>query len=89
MLLFTPMSNTLPYTLRSGSDTMYPSVLSLAVLWLVSIGLGYVLSIPAGLGLWGIWAATWASWAVRSLGFYVRFRGKKWLYKANGAAAKQ
>lgn len=81
LLLFAPMSNTLPYTLRAGGDSAYPSALSLAALWLVNIALGYVLAIPAGLGLWGIWAAQWAAWAIRSLGFYLRFRSKKWLRK--------
>lgn len=82
LLLFWPMSNTLPSTLRAASDTLYPSVLSLVVLWTVTIGLGYLLAIPAGLGLWGVWAATWVSWAVRCFGFYFRFRGRKWLYKS-------
>lgn len=81
LLLFAPMSNTLPYTLRAGGDSAYPSVLSLSALWLVNIALGYVLAIPAELGLWGIWIAQWASWAVRTLGFYLRFRSKRWLRK--------
>lgn len=79
LLLFWPVSNTLPSTLRAASDTVYPTVLSLAVMWLVNIALGYYLAIPAGLGLWGIWGATWASWVVRSIGFSLRFRGQKWL----------
>ncbi len=81
LLLFAPMSNTLPYTLRAGGDSVYPSVLSLAALWLVNIALGYVLAIPAGMGLWGIWIAQWAAWAVRSFGFFLRFRSRKWLRK--------
>lgn len=74
LLLFAPMSNTLPFTLRAAGDSAYPSFVSLGVLWVVSIGLGYVLAIPMELGLWGIWIAQWASWAVRSLLFYIRFR---------------
>ena len=74
LILLSPMSNTLPFTLRAMGDSTYPSVVSLAVLWAVSIGLGYLLAIPMGLGLWGIWIATWASWGVRSLLFYLRFR---------------
>lgn len=74
LLLFWPTSNTLPSTLRAMKDTVFPSVLSLAVLWLVSIALGYVLAIPMGMGLWGVWAAMWCSWAVRAIGFQLRFR---------------
>lgn len=79
LLLFWPMSNTLPSTLRAASDAVYPSVLSLTILWTISIALGYVLAIPAGFGIWGVWIATWISWAARCAAFYLRFRGKKWL----------
>ena len=74
LILLSPMSNTLPFILRAMGDATYPSVVSLAVLWVISIGLGYVLAIPMELGLWGIWIATWASWGFRSLLFYLRFR---------------
>ena len=76
LILLSPMSNTLPFTLRAMGDSTYPSTVSLGVLWAISIGLGYVLAIPLSLGLWGIWFATWASWGVRSLLFYARFRKK-------------
>ncbi len=74
LLLFWPVSNTLPSTLRAMKDTLFPSVLSLAVLWLVSIALGYLFAIPFGMGLWGVWSAMWLSWAVRAVGFQLRFR---------------
>lgn len=74
LLLFWPVSNTLPSALRAMKDTVFPSILSLTVLWLVSIGLGYLFAIPLGMGLWGVWAAMWLSWAVRAVGFQMRFR---------------
>lgn len=83
LFLFWPISNTLPSTLRAMKDTIFPSVLSLAVLWLVSIALGYLLAIPLGMGLWGVWAAMWLSWAVRAVGFRLRFQ------KLQNAAAKR
>ena len=81
LLLFWPRSNTLPSTLRAANDTLYPSVVSLAVLWVVTIGLGYVLAIPCKLGLLGVWIAMWASWAIRCVVFSVRFGSGKWLHK--------
>lgn len=81
LLLFYPMSNTLPNTLRAASDTLYPSVFSLAIMWVCNIALGYLLAIPMKLGLTGVWIATWVSWAARMLAFHLRFRGSKWLYK--------
>ena len=82
LLLFWPRSNTLPSTLRAANDTLYPSVVSLAVLWIVTIGLGYALAIPCKLGLLGVWIAMWASWAIRCVVFSVRFGSGKWLHKA-------
>lgn len=82
LLLFYPASFVTPNTLRAGSDTVYPSVVSLGVLWVVNTALGYFLAIPMGLGLLGVWAAIWASWAVRAGLFQLRFRSRKWLTKS-------
>lgn len=82
LLLFYPKSNTLPSILRAGSDTMYPTAVSMAVLWVFTIALGYLLAIPMGLGLNGTWIAMWIGWAVRSTAFSFRFRSRKWLYKS-------
>lgn len=80
LILFYPKSSTLPAVLRAGSDTMYPSVISMMVLWVFTIGMGYLLAIPMGLGLNGTWIAMWTGWAARSTAFSFRFRSKKWLY---------
>lgn len=82
LLLFWPKSSTLPSTLRAASDSAYPTSVSLCVLWIVNIGLGYVLAIQCGLGLWGIWIATWSSWIIRSFFFQQRFNSRKWLNKS-------
>lgn len=82
LVLAWPTSYTMPSTLRSASDSLFPSIVSLSVLWVVSVGLSYTLAIVAGLGLWGIWIANWTGWTVRCLLFLYRFRSKKWLDKA-------
>ena len=81
LMIFFPKSSTLPAVLRAGSDTMYPTIVSMVVLWLFTIAMGYLLAIPMGLGLNGTWIAMWTAWAVRSTAFSFRFRSKKWLYK--------
>jgi len=80
LMIFYPKSSTLPAVLRAGSDTMYPSIVSMAVLWVFTIGMGYILAIPMGLGLNGTWIAMWSGWAARSTAFSFRFRSRKWLY---------
>lgn len=79
LILFYPKSVTLPAVLRAGSDTLYPSIISMIVLWVFTIAMGYLLAIPGGLGLNGTWIAMWTGWAVRSTAFSFRFRSKKWL----------
>ena len=79
-LLFAwPTSYTMPSTLRSASDSLFPTVVSMVVLWVVTVGLTYVLAIVAGLGLWGVWIANWTGWSVRTALFMYRFHSKKWL----------
>ena len=74
-----PTSYTMPSTLRSASDSLFPTIVSMSVLWVVSVGLSYLLAIVAGLGLWGVWIANWTGWTVRTALFMYRFRSKKWL----------
>ena len=82
LVLVWPTSYTMPSTLRSASDSFFPSVVSLSVLWTVSVGLSYLLAIVVGWGLWGIWIANWTGWTVRTALFMYRFHSKKWLDKA-------
>lgn len=78
MLLFWPSSNTVPFSLRACNDTTFPSVYSLIVMWVVNIFLGYLFSIPLGLGLTGVWLATWLAWTIRAIGYSIRFRKLDW-----------
>lgn len=78
LFLCWPMSNTMPNALRAANDTVFPSVFSLCALWVVNIALAYLLSIHLGMGLMGVWIALWATWTIRALGFYLRFRHLDW-----------
>lgn len=78
---FWSMSNVMPSVLRAAGDANYTSILSLVTMWVFRVGFGYVLAIPFGLGLSGIWIAMGTEWAARSLLFMLRFKGDKWLQK--------
>ena len=80
LLLFWPMSNIMPYTLRAANDTVFPSVLSLITMWVIRIGVGYALSISLKMGLWGVWISTWLEWALRTGALLWRFLSRKWLH---------
>ena len=85
LLLFWPMSSILPNALRAAHDTVFPSVLGTASMWLVRIGLGWALAFPMGMGLSGLWVSMWAEWAVRSVILGLRYFRGHWLEKASGA----
>lgn len=81
VFLFWPFSNILPAILRSGHDTVFPSVLSLASMWGVRIVCGYLLAYRLGLGLTGLWTAMWAEWAVRAAVLSFHYFRKRWLFR--------
>ncbi len=87
LLLFWPLSNTLPNTLRASGDTVFPSVLSLAAMWSIRVALGYWLTIPMGLGIMGVWGSMWIEWGVRALCLQLRFNHGKWTAQAVRPAA--
>lgn len=88
LILVWPTSYTMPSTLRSASDSLFPTIVSMSVLWVITVGLTYLLAIVAGLGLWGVWIANWTGWTVRTSLFMYRFHSKKWLDKADLKSAK-
>lgn len=83
VLLFWPVSNIMPNVLRAASDAVFPSVLSFASMWIIRVGLGYVLALRYGMGLYGVWFTMWAEWAVRSVLLLAHFRRKNWLDKSD------
>lgn len=77
-----PLSFTLPSALRALNDAKFTMAVSLLSMWLVRIGLSYVLAWTTGVGPLCSWIAMVADWVVRSIAFTVRFRHEKWKAKA-------
>lgn len=75
------MSNIMPYVLRSAGDAVYSSVVSLITMWLVRVIAGYILAIPMGYGIDGVWICMSLEWVVRHFCFVIRYKGKQWLSK--------
>lgn len=69
----------MPSALRAAGDSKFTSIASLLTMWLFRVVLGYLLGIVWGYGIIGVWIAMIAEWGVRSVVFYCRFRGDKWL----------
>ena len=81
MVFFWSTSNVLPNVLRSAGDVNFTAYVSLITMWLVRVGLGYVVSMNLGVGIAGVWICMGAEWLVRTIIFALRFRSGKWLEK--------
>lgn len=81
MPFFWPASNIMPCVLRSTGDSTFSSVVSLITMWMLRVLLGYIIAIPLGLGVQGVWISMGIEWAVRTLVFLLRYRSDRWLTK--------
>ena len=77
-----PLSFTLPSSLRALNDAKFTMIVSLLSMWLVRVGLSYVLAWTTGIGALCTWIAMIVDWVVRSIAFAVRFRREKWKARA-------
>lgn len=68
-----------PAALRGAGDGRYTMVVAIVSMWTVRVGLGWLLAIPVGLGMMGIWLAMVADWIVRACCYVPRLRGGAWL----------
>lgn len=77
--LFWAASFVVPAGLRGAGDGRYTMIISVVSMWALRVGLGYLLAVPAGLGLLGVWIAMGADWICRSLLFLPRLKGGVWV----------
>lgn len=71
--------------LRVAGDSMYTGAVSVIALLIGRCLLGYVLTIPFGLGVRGVWIALVFEWIVRGIALHVRMRNDNWLHIAKQA----
>ena len=64
--------------LQTAGDVFFPVIMSIIFTWFVSVGVGYLLAIPAGLGIKGIWIAMASDEIVRGSILAIRFALGKW-----------
>ena len=67
-----------PSGLRAGGDARYSTIVSLICMWGVRVGVGYILGVLLGFGLYGVWLAMFSEWAVRGVVFQLRASGSNW-----------
>lgn len=69
-------------SLQAAGDAKYPMTVSIAVTWLFSLPLTYVLGIRLGYGLPGMWSAFIVDEWLRGIILFFRWKSRKWENKA-------
>lgn len=78
-VFFWPSSFTLPNALRAGGDAKYTMGVSMFSMWTFRVVLCYLFVLKFHMGLVGVWTGMFIDWMFRSLLFWVRFAGSKWM----------
>lgn len=68
-------------TLRATGDTVYPFVIGVIFQWSVAVGVSYVIGIPLGFGLVGMWVGFALDENIRGVILVRRWRSGKWRTK--------
>ncbi|NDL68197.1 MATE family efflux transporter [Clostridiales bacterium F-3ap] len=78
MPLLWAMSFILPAGFKGSGDVRYTLLVSVVGMWMFRILVGYLLAIPLGIGVLGIWLGMYADWLVRAVLFALRLKNGKW-----------
>ena len=68
-------------TLRATGDTFYPFVVGIIFQWSIAVGVSYVIGIPLGYGLVGMWVGFALDENIRGVILLRRWRSGKWRTK--------
>lgn len=68
-------------TLRATGDAVYPVIIGIIFQWSIAVGLSYVIGIPLGLGLVGMWVGFALDENIRGIILMRRWRSGKWKNK--------
>ena len=68
-------------TLRATGDAIYPVVIAIIFNWSIAVGLSYVIGIPLGYGLVGMWVGFALDENIRGIILMRRWRSGKWKNK--------
>ena len=65
-------------TLRATGDASYPVIIGIIFQWSIAVGLSYVIGIPLGYGLVGMWVGFALDENIRGIILMRRWRSGKW-----------
>lgn len=79
VVLFYSASFVFPYGFKGAGDVLFPTVLSVLVVYCVRIPLCYLFSVRLGWGAMGLWTAMWIDWGIRGTLYLIRYLRGRWL----------
>lgn len=69
-------------SLKASGDVIFPALLGVFSMWLISVGGGYILGVKAGILLTGVWSCMAADEIFRGIVVSLRWKSGKWKSKA-------
>lgn len=76
--IFWPPAFVLPNALRAASDVRYTMIVAVVSMWAFRVLLGYILAVPLGFGVLGVWYGMIADWIARTIAYVWRYLSGKW-----------
>lgn len=80
-LIFKGGNMVLGGSLRGSGDVIYPVTISIVSMWLLGVGVAYVLGIHLGYGILGIYIAVILDESIRCMLLLKRWKSKRWMEK--------
>ena len=71
-----------PNVLRAANDVRFTMILSISSMFIVRIGLSYIMAPMFQSGVIAVWLAMIMDWVVRIIGFVWRYRSDAWVPKS-------
>jgi putative MATE family efflux protein len=77
-MLIWPPSFALPNALRAVNRAKFTMGVSMISMWIVRVGLSYILCLSTNIGVFGAWVAMYCDWITRGIPFLIEFKRGTW-----------